>query len=41
MRCRGASAEAQANGVGGWMFKGECGWRERRASAEGERGVPM
>ena len=41
VRRRGASAEAQANGVGGWMIKGESGGRERRASAEGERGVPM
>lgn len=41
VRRRGASAEAQANGVGGWMIKGECGGRERRARAEGECGVPM
>ena len=33
-RERRASAEAQANGVGGWMNKGECGGRVRRASAE-------
>lgn len=38
---RRASAEAHADGVGGWAIKGERGGRGRRASAEGECGAPM
>ena len=38
---RRASAEAQQTGLGGRGLNGECGGRERRASAEGECGVPM